>query len=193
MKIKKSVSVLLAMTLIVSMLLSGCGQSSSKEKASDADTGTDTTGGAATGAAADTETVKAADKIIIFQSKVEIADQLEALGKVYTEETGVEVEIWGTTGDDYLQQLKIKLSNNQGPTVFSLAPGSEAEDLKAYLADLSDLSFIGDIAENMAYELLLASRYRRCIPSTSSGRILYHGYDRRGISHRIIRSLCNCW
>ncbi|MGB4659079.1 MAG: extracellular solute-binding protein [Mobilitalea sp.] len=150
MKIKKSVSVLLAMTLIVSMLLSGCGQSSSKEKTSEAETSTETTGEAATEAAVDTDTVKAADKIIIFQSKVEIADQLEALGKIYTEETGVEVEIWGTTGDDYLQQLKIKLSNNQGPTVFSLAPGSESEDLKAYLADLSDLSFVGDIAENMA-------------------------------------------
>lgn len=43
-------------------------------------------------------------KITIFQSKVEISEQLEALAKEYEKETGVEVEVWGTTGDDYFQQ-----------------------------------------------------------------------------------------
>ncbi len=56
----------------------------------------------------------------------------------------------GTTGDDYLQQLRIRLSNNQGPTVFSLAPGSESSELAPYLADLSDISFADDIADGMA-------------------------------------------
>ena len=100
-----------------------------------------------------TKDAKAAKKIIVFQSKVEITDQLEECAKAYKEETGVEVEVWGTTGDDYLQQLKIKLGNNQGPTVFSLAPGSESTELKAYLADLNDLSFINDIAAGMANKI----------------------------------------
>ncbi|NLZ82328.1 MAG: extracellular solute-binding protein, partial [Clostridiales bacterium] len=99
------------------------------------------------------EAPKAAEKIVIFQSKVEITDQLEAAAKAYSEETGVEVEVWGTTGDDYLQQLKIRLGNNQGPTIFSLAPGAESEELKAYLADLSDLTFLGNVAENMEDEI----------------------------------------
>ena len=60
-------------------------------------------------------------KITIFQSKVEISDQLEALAKEYTEETGVEVEIWGTTGDDYFQQLQIRLNSDQGPSIFSFS------------------------------------------------------------------------
>ena len=47
----------------------------------------------------------AADKIIIFQSKVEIQDQLEDCAEAFTEETGIEVEIWGTTGDGFLQEL----------------------------------------------------------------------------------------
>jgi len=55
----------------------------------------------------------AAQKITIFQSKVEISDQLEALTKEYTKETGVEVEVWGTTGDDYFQQLQIRLNSNR--------------------------------------------------------------------------------
>lgn len=93
---------------------------------------------------------EAADKIIVFQSKVEITDQLEELAEAYEEETGVEVEVWGTTGDDYVQQLKTKLANNQGPTVFSLLPGSESDIMINYLEDLGDLSFVDKIAEGMA-------------------------------------------
>lgn len=129
--------VALALVLVFALALTGC--SKSADKANDS--------------AAQTETkaeVKAAEKIIVFQSKVEITDQLEACAKEYTKETGVEVEVWGTTGDDYFQQLKTKLANNQGPTVFSLAPGSESEQIKAYLADLSDLSFVNKIASGMA-------------------------------------------
>lgn len=137
MKKRKLLSILLVITMVLSIALTGCGK---KQDGS-------------TDAGKDGEQKPAASKIVVFQSKVEIIDQLEAAAKAYTDETGVEVEVWGTTGDDYLQQLKIKLGNNQGPTVFSLAPGSESEELKAYLADLSDLSFVGDIAENMANKI----------------------------------------
>jgi raffinose/stachyose/melibiose transport system substrate-binding protein len=96
---------------------------------------------------------EAAKKIVIFQSKVEIIDQLEAAAKDYQAETGVEVEVRGTTGDDYFQQLKSGLANNQGPTLFSLAPGAEVAQIANYLADLSDLPFAGDIASGMAEEI----------------------------------------
>ena len=147
MKSRKTLSVLLASIMVFSILLTGCGK---KDEGTTKDT--PTTAATVTEAPAATKAVETASakKIVIFQSKVEIADQLEACAKEYQAETGVEVEIWGTTGDDYLQQLKIKLANNQGPTVFSLAPGSESEELKAYLADLSDLSFVKDIVANMA-------------------------------------------
>lgn len=156
MRTKKLFTVLLASIMVFGLMMTGCGKTekeTSTEDKTTTDTAADTASDAkatqapATDSAAATE---AAKKIIIFQSKVEITDQLEACAEAYTAETGVEVEVWGTTGDDYLQQLKIKLGNNQGPTVFSLAPGSESEELKAYLADLSDLSFVGDISANMA-------------------------------------------
>ena len=149
MKTKKMIGVLLAVIMLLSLAFAGCSRA-------DKNTGTGKVGdNTSTGTTYDNKTENgskqnAANKIIIFQSKVEITDQLEACAEAYTAETGVEVEVWGTTGDDYLQQLKIKLGNNQGPTVFSLAPGSESEELKNYLADLSDLSFVNDIAENMA-------------------------------------------
>lgn len=145
MKMKKLGNVLLAVMLVLSLMLTGCGKDGEGEK----DPAKETT----SGESGSKDNVKAAKKIIIFQSKVEITDQLEACAKAYTDETGVEVEVWGTTGDDYLQQLKIKLGNNQGPTVFSLAPGAESLDLKNYLVDLGGLSFIGDIADNMANEI----------------------------------------
>jgi raffinose/stachyose/melibiose transport system substrate-binding protein len=140
MKLRKLYGILLAAIMIFNLALTGCGKVNEETG-----NGTNTADGSG-------ET-KAAKKIIVFQSKVEITDQLEACAKAYQDETGVEVEVWGTTGDDYLQQLKIKLGNNQGPTVFSLAPGAESNELKAYLADLSSLSFIKDIAENMANEI----------------------------------------
>ena len=90
------------------------------------------------------------DKIIIFQSKVEIIDQLEELAETYEDETVIEVEVLGTTGDDCFQQLKTKLANGQGPTIYSLLPGAESETMKNYEADLSDLSFVDKIAEGMA-------------------------------------------
>ena len=134
MKSRKMLGILLTAIMMISVVMAGCGKKEAETGSKDGKKNT-------------------ANKIIVFQSKVEISDQLEALAEAYRSEKGVEVEVWGTTGDDYLQQLKIKLGNNQGPTVFSLAPGSESEELKAYLSDLSDVSFIDDIAENMANEI----------------------------------------
>lgn len=158
MKMKKIIMILLSVMLVMSLALTGCGGENKETGGETADpTPTKAADTSKKEEAKETEEepeeTKTAGKIIVFQSKVEITDQLEAAAKAYTEETGVEVEVWGTTGDDYLQQLKIRLGNNQGPTVFSLAPGAESEELKAYLTDLGDLSFISNVAENMANEI----------------------------------------
>lgn len=89
------------------------------------------------------------NKFIIFQSKVEITGQLEAAAKAYQAETGVEAEVWSTTGDDYFTQFKTRLANNQGPALFSVGPGAEAEQISGYLEDLSDLPFVKDIADSL--------------------------------------------
>jgi len=86
-----------------------------------------------------------AKKITIFQQKAEIAEQLQALAADYTAETGVEVEVWAQAGDDYYTNLKTSLSSESGPTVFTLNSDAEVTELKDYLADLSGLSFVGDI------------------------------------------------
>lgn len=91
--------------------------------------------------------------ISIFQSKVEISEQLEAAAKAYTDETGVPVEVVGTTGDDYTQQLQIRLNNQTGPSIFSLQNSESAEQLSSYLYDLNDVEFAGDIAPDMGLML----------------------------------------
>lgn len=151
MKINKKFSFLLALMLVLSIVIVGCGKNNSGNANNTGNTGKEDTDKKETPNSGDEGETKTASKIIVFQSKVEIVDDLEKLAKDYKAETGVEVEVWGTTGDDYLQQLKIKLGG-EGPTIFSLAPGSESNDLSAYLADISDLTFVKDIAAGMADE-----------------------------------------
>jgi raffinose/stachyose/melibiose transport system substrate-binding protein len=92
---------------------------------------------------------EAKEKFVIFQSKVEIIDQLDAAARAYQAETGVEVEVWSTTGDDYFHQLKTRIANNQGPALFSVAPGAETAQIANYLEDLGDLPFVENIAGSL--------------------------------------------
>jgi raffinose/stachyose/melibiose transport system substrate-binding protein len=121
MKFRKKVIGLLVIGLAVSLAFSGCAQKDGGED----------------------------NKFVIFQSKVEITTQLEAAAKAYQEETGVTVEVWSTTGDDYFHQLRTRIASDQGPALFSMVPGAEAAEIGNYLEDLGDLPFAGDIAESL--------------------------------------------
>lgn len=95
-----------------------------------------------------------ASTITLFDSKVEIVDSLKALAKEYKKEKGVTVEVWGTTGDDYITQLKTKLTNQTtGPNIFMTGGGQEGDTLKSYMADLTNAPFTKYIAKNKAYEV----------------------------------------
>lgn len=155
MKLKKLCGLLMGTVMMASMVLTGCGGSGNAPADDEGDKTNETEeqGAAAGSGSEEQEETGSANKIVVFQSKVEIIDQLEALAEDYEAETGVEVEVWGTTGDDYFQQLKTKLANNQGPTIMSFAPGAESKQMENYLADLSDLSFVDKIAAGMADEI----------------------------------------
>ncbi|MGG1880216.1 ABC transporter substrate-binding protein [Paenibacillus cisolokensis] len=131
-KVKKMLSLLTATALVATLAACGSPQND--------------TGAANGGGNTDGEKLK---KITIFQSKVEITEPLEQLAKTYQQETGNEVEVWGAAGDAYMQQLVARLGSNQGPTIFSVAQGPEAERLKSYLTDLSDEEFVQNIAPDM--------------------------------------------
>jgi raffinose/stachyose/melibiose transport system substrate-binding protein len=129
-KVKKLIGLLTVTTLIAAIV--GCGNSSTDGSPS---------------ASGTTEKLK---KISVFQSKVEIAGPLEALAAKYKEETGNDVEVWGSAGDAYATQLQAKLTANQGPSIFSVATGAEAEKFKSYYYDLSNEPYVKNIAPNMA-------------------------------------------
>lgn len=92
------------------------------------------------------------EKISLFQSKVEIAEALENLADKYKKETGNEVEVWGSAGDSYITQLQTKLAANEGPTIFSVQPGAEAEKFASYYHDMTNESYAKYISPNMALE-----------------------------------------
>jgi raffinose/stachyose/melibiose transport system substrate-binding protein len=89
------------------------------------------------------------DKLIIFQSKVEITAQLEEAAAAYRDETGVAVEVWSTTGDDYFLQLRSRLANNQGPDLFNLRTDAEIGQMTNYLEDLGGLLVTGKIVDGL--------------------------------------------
>jgi len=132
---KKKLLSLVALVLVAAMVLCGCGQ------------------GAASGDSAAEGDGAEYGKLTIFQSKTEIMDQLTACVEQFSEETGIEVELWETSGDNYYTDLKTDLSTEAGPTLFSLAPGSESKEMADYLEDVSDLSFIGSVAAGMVDEI----------------------------------------
>jgi len=143
MKKTKKVFGFLAMMVLIASLVA-CG---GKTNSNSANSGTDTNSSNTSGG-----TEKQA-KISLFQSKVEIAEALEELANKYKEETGNEVEVWGSAGDAYITQLQAKLAAKEGPTIFSIASGAEAEKFKSYYYDMSNESYVKNIAPNMALEV----------------------------------------
>ncbi|MEE3494751.1 MAG: extracellular solute-binding protein, partial [Butyrivibrio sp.] len=136
MRKKKLFAALMATVVVAGSVLTGCGAAA---------------GTAGVGAAADGEgkSANAGGKFTIFQSKTEIMDQLNQLAKDYKDETGVEIEVWETSGDNYYKDLKTGISTESGPVLFSLAPGSESVEMADYLEDLSSLSFMSKISDNL--------------------------------------------
>ncbi|MCR4996972.1 MAG: ABC transporter substrate-binding protein [Butyrivibrio sp.] len=136
MRNKRLLAALLATVMVAGSALTGCGASSSQAA------GGDSAGGGE-------KSANAGGKFTIFQSKTEIMDQLNQLAKDYKDETGVEIEVWETSGDNYYKDLKTGISTESGPVLFSLAPGSESVEMSDYLEDVSDLSFMSKISDNL--------------------------------------------
>lgn len=114
-KIKKYTVLSLAAVTAACVCLGGCG-----DKDVTADHAEDGEQDSSGSEASDGGTLKKGGKITVFQSKTEIMEDLTALTKEYTKETGVEVELQETTGDSYFSDLKTGLANGDGPTIFSL-------------------------------------------------------------------------
>lgn len=147
---KKVISVLSA-TVLTCSILSGCGGTTSTDAQSVAAGNTEASTSSAVATTSASKETKAATggKITIYQNKTEIYDKLVEMAAEYQKETGVEVEIWQISGDDYYQDLKTYMSSESGPTIFTIESQTEIDEMKNYMEDLSDLSFMDKESDDL--------------------------------------------
>lgn len=133
MNIKKVLSMLMATTLVATMV--GCGNTDNSESS---ESQTDTTAKAET-------PEKKTGTIRLVNGKVEIDEQLKALAAKYEEETGVKVEIESIGGGaDMGSTLKAYRAAGNMPEMFYFSGAGQYNTWKDDLADLSDEEWVKD-------------------------------------------------
>lgn len=120
---KKILSIFLCVTMMT-VLLAGCGGSSSGDKAGDS---ADSSGGD-----------KAKGKVYYLNFKPEQGDQWVALAKAYSEEKGVEVKVVTAASNTYEQTLKSEMAKTDSPTLFQVNGPVGLATWKDYCRDLKD-------------------------------------------------------
>ncbi|WP_249898322.1 ABC transporter substrate-binding protein [Paenibacillus sp. PK3_47] len=84
----------------------------------------------------------------IFNFKVEMAEQLNALTQRYQEETGVQIELDTCGGGcDYSAELKTRFNSGDKPDLFFVAGYTDLDLWQEYLEDLSDEPWAEEIQE----------------------------------------------
>ncbi len=74
-------------------------------------------------------------EIVIYQNKVEIAEQLTAFANVYEEKTGVKVTVKTAGGDSpYAENLKAEFQSDRQPDIFVIEGSSGYETWKSKIA-----------------------------------------------------------
>ena len=127
----KKIALGMTTTLIASLLIA-CGNDDTGTD-SDTDTGTDTeteeTGG---------DSAAGEGSVYYLNFKPEIADQIEELAELYTEETGVEVIMTTAAGGTYEETLRAEITKSTPPTIFFVNGPIGYNNWKDYTLDLSD-------------------------------------------------------
>ncbi|REE87526.1 raffinose/stachyose/melibiose transport system substrate-binding protein [Paenibacillus taihuensis] len=140
----KRVSALVMTSALVALLASGCGSSNNTNNNTAGNTGTNTEAGSNAG------TNNAGDKkpIKVFQFKVEIADQLNAMAAEYEKETGVHVEVeTHGGGEDYGALLKAAIASGSEPEIINNGGYSSLVPYMDRATDLSDQPWVGNLLE----------------------------------------------
>ena len=94
-----------------------------------------------------TEQTAVADQptLEIFQFKVEIAPQLEAMAEEFTAETGIPVKVDTVGGgSDYGAALKTQFASNRTPHIYNVGGPSDVADWIEFLEPLSGEKWVGD-------------------------------------------------
>ena len=123
----KKIALGVTSALIASVLIACGGET-------DSDTGTSTGDGG---------TTAGEGTVYYLNFKPEIADQIEDLAELYTEETGVEVKMTTAASGTYEQTLRAEITKSAPPTIFFINGPIGYNNWKDYTLDLSD-TVLGD-------------------------------------------------
>ena len=139
MKFKKVLALGLAGTMTAA-LLAGCSSSGNSGAAS-----TDAAGNsAATGEAAPT----AAGKVYYLNFKPEQDEQWQDLAKVYTEQTGVPVEVVTAASGEYETTLMSEMAKSDAPTLFQVNGPVGLANWKDYCYDLTGSDILSQLTSD---------------------------------------------
>ncbi|MCL6604483.1 MAG: extracellular solute-binding protein [Paenibacillus sp.] len=142
--------------IVCIMIIAGCGNNGNNTAAVNGNANN----GKETAAPEATTTPKKDVTIKMFQFKVEIAEQLNALAEEYEKETGVKVEVeTHGGGEDYGALLKAEIASGSEPEIFNNGGYSA---LVPYMDRATDLS-----AEPWAKDLIPTSK----VPATVDGKL----------------------
>ncbi|MGN1023255.1 MAG: ABC transporter substrate-binding protein [Lachnospiraceae bacterium] len=144
MKFKKAGAAAMAAAMAFAVVAAGCGSSSSSSASSES--GAATESGTSSGAVS-TDGVS----ITIFNSKMEIQSQMEEMAEQYSEEKGVDVEVYYSS-DTVAQHLATKYASNE-PYTLSMVDAKDIYSLAAdHAVDLSDQDWVKDTTQAISID-----------------------------------------
>ncbi|WP_025689354.1 ABC transporter substrate-binding protein [Paenibacillus zanthoxyli] len=139
---KKRFAFLIAIVCV--LIIAGCGNGGNNNSAAE---GTNS-GTSGTAAPAASEAPKKDVTIKVFQFKVEIAEQLNALAEEYQKETGVKVEVeTHGGGEDYGALLKAEIASGSEPEIFNNGGFAALVPYMDRATDLSDQPWVSSLID----------------------------------------------
>lgn len=148
MKMKRFAALSLTAAMVAGAL-TACGGGGSTTDTTAAPTGETTAAAETTTAAAETEAKAAGDGSVYYLNfKPEQADQWVALGKAYTDETGVPVTVVTAASGTYEQTLKSEMAKSEAPTLFQVNGPVGLASWKDYCYDLKDSAVYKDLSSD---------------------------------------------
>ncbi|NGM82790.1 carbohydrate ABC transporter substrate-binding protein [Paenibacillus sp. 7124] len=136
---KRRFAFLIAIVCI--LIIAGCGNGGNNNSAQSTNSGT-----SETAAPAASEAPKKDVTIKVFQFKVEIAEQLNALAEEYEKETGVKVQVeTHGGGEDYGALLKAEIASGSEPEIFNNGGFAALVPYMDRATDLSDQPWVSSL------------------------------------------------
>ena len=136
---KKKVLSLMLTLAMTATLFAGCGGSddASNDNAGTANTEV-TTGG---------DEVAATGSVYMLNFKPEVDQQWKDLAAIYTEKTGVQVDILTAAGGEYSTTMQAEMGKENAPTIFNIGNVTAAQTWNDYTYDLSGTALYDHLAD----------------------------------------------